>query len=160
MDNKFLEIGKIVKTIGLQGEVKLLLEPRIKYQEAVHPQRLFIKKAGVWQPLEVVYFQVQPGVLLLKFENYESATKANSLREQKIYALKTETCFSEQPLWTDYQVKIDSRLYLVLETWNNGHYDLVKIQIQKPLWIPLTKPYLVKVDEAKKILEIELGGLE
>ncbi|ATZ16421.1 ribosomal 30S subunit maturation factor RimM [Entomoplasma freundtii] len=166
MDNKFLELGTIAKTSGLQGEVKLLLDSHIIYQPQIKTASsiyLFVKQAGTWQPLVVSQIQKSQKTkttLLLKFQNYDSATKANSLIGYKLYALKTDLSFQIQPLWTDYQAIVDGQNKLILETWNNGHYDLVKVQLTKPLWVPLIPPYLVEVKDESKELILDLKGLE
>lgn len=113
MERKYLEIGKIVATQGLKGEVRIT--PWSNSAEFLCSFSDFYFYEGL-EKRKVISSRVQKNVVITKFEGIDSIDKAKSLCGQVIYIDRNDVELSEDEYF------IQDIIGLKVFDNDNGHY--------------------------------------
>lgn len=164
-----LEVGKIVNTHGLKGEVKVLtwtdspeIFEKIKY--------VYVNRKDGMEKLTIKHVKYQKGNIIVKFAEINDVDVAVKYKEQ-ILTAKREM-LGDLPdgayyiadligieVYDEYDKKIGV-LDNILQTGSNDVYE-VKRDNNKPLLLPVIDDVILNVDlENKKITVHILEGLE
>lgn len=159
MDN-LLEIGKIVNTHGLRGDVKIVVW--MDYPENFESiETAYAAVKGGYKKLTVQGIKYQKNNLIVKFKELNDINEAEPLKNSVIYAEREE--LGELPEGTHYIVDLlgldivdeDGNHIGVLEdVFNTGANDIydVKREGKKNLLLPV-------IDEVVKNIDIENGRI-
>lgn len=174
-ENKdFIFVGKIVKSVGLKGYVKVILltdfDERFKNPECVYilseNEKDLIKnrlhKSLKFKIEDVVLFNEH---LKIKFEGYDNKTDADELKN--CFLVIDESDKVELP--DDYYYYYDlinlkvlsdkKEIGFVKAVENYGGDDLLVIELndsKKNIFIPLRNQFIKKIDIDKKIIDVTL----
>lgn len=162
MQEKF-EIGKIVNTFGIKGEVKVAL-----YTENISN---FKKNNNIYvnnKEFQVENSRLQKNVLILKLKGIENMTEAENLRGSTI---KVDRSKKELPEGTYYiadlvglDVYTDEGILLgkIIDIYNTGANDIYTIKTldEKEILLPAIKEVIKQVDlQNQKVIVHILKGL-
>ena len=165
----FLEIGKIINTHGLKGEVKVVswMDSPEDYENLEYA---LVKKAGNEIKLDIESLKYQKNNLIVKFKQITSIEEAEKYKNAVLYVSKDE--LPELPENVYYiadllgcEVYEDSGRKIgilndVFSTGSNDVYD-IKRDGAKNLFVPIIEGVVKDVNiEAKKILIRIPEGLE
>lgn len=162
MQDKF-EVGKIVNTFGIKGEVKVNL-----YTEDISNFKNNSKVYVNDKEMQVENSRLQKNVLILKLKGIENMTEAEELRGSIITIDRSK---KELPKGTYYiadlvglDVYTDEGILLgkVTDIYNTGANDIytVKTQDGKEVLLPAIKDVIKQVDiQNEKIIVHILKGL-
>lgn len=172
MTEKYYNVGKIVNTQGIKGEVRVIATTDFINDRFQPGNRLFLFPEGVKTPLEVIIKTHRPHkqFQLLSFEGYSSINDVEKLKgsELKIIAedrqeLPEGEFYFDQiiglEVWSDEGEKIGT----VKEIIQPGANDvwIVKREKKPDLLLPYIDSCIKKVDIAeKKVMVHILEGLE
>ena len=164
-----LEVGKIINTHGLRGDVKVMAwtdTPDV-FEDF---ETLYLKKAKEMIPLTVTSVKYQKNNLIVKFKEYSDINEVEPLKNSVLYADRAD--LGELPEGVYYiadligmTVKKENGEVVgivddVLQTGANDIYS-VKREGMKDLLIPVIDDVVLSVDtEAREITVRLLEGLE
>jgi len=164
-----LEVGKIINTHGLRGEVKVAAwtdTPDV-FEDL---KTVYIKRSGSTTPLTISNIKYQKNNLIVKFKEFNDINEVEPLKNSVLYAERSE--LGELPEGVYYIAdligltvkkengEIIGKLKDVLQTGANDIYEVSR-EGKKDLLIPVLKDVVLSVDfEAKEITVRLLDGLE
>lgn len=163
MEDKF-EIGKIVNTFGIKGEVKIL-----PYTEDVNS---FKKMKNIYVndlKIKIQSVKFHKNFVILKLEGIDDMTSAENLRnsiikiERKKEKLPENTYYIKDLIGLEVITDDDGNtLGLVKDIYNTGANDIYTIETKegKEILLPAIKEVIKEVDiENRKIIVHILKGL-
>ncbi|MDD6763167.1 MAG: ribosome maturation factor RimM [Clostridiales bacterium] len=160
MDNSLLEIGKIVNTHGLRGEVKVV--PWMDYPEDFEElENIFIKTRKEMKPVEIENVRYQKNNLIVKFKGFNDINDIEQYKNCVLYADREE--LGELPEGVHYIVDLiglevvneeGEKLGVLADVFNTGANDVydVKREGKKNLLLPV-------IDEVVKEIDVEGGKI-
>ena len=161
-----LEVGKIINTHGLRGEVKVV--PWTDAPEVFEDiKRVFIKKNEEEMPLEIVHIKYQKNNIIVKFKELSDINEAERLKNSVLYADRSE--LGELPDGVYYiadligmEVKREDKSLIgilkdVLQTGANDVY-VVGREGEKELLIPVIDSVVLSVDPDNKEIIVKKGN--
>ncbi len=160
MDNSLLEIGKIVNTHGLRGEVKVV--PWMDYPEDFEElENIFIKTRKEMKPVEIENVRYQKNNLIVKFKGFDDINDIEQYKGCILYADREE--LGELPEGVHYIVDLigldvvneeGEKLGVLADVFNTGANDVydVKREGKKNLLLPV-------IDEVVKEINVEGGTI-
>lgn len=164
-----LEIGKIVNTHGLRGEVKVVAwtdSPEV-FEDIEYA---FVKRKNDYERLDVKGIKYQKGNIIIKFSQIQDINEAEKYKNQVLYT--TREMLGELPDGVYYiadligleVVKEDGeKIGTISDVINTGSSDIyeVKREGQKNLLLPVIDDVVLKVDLDSKLVTVHLlEGLE
>ena len=161
MQDKF-EIGKIVNTFGIKGEVKVT-----PYTDDIE-QFKKIKSIYVNNTLmKVQSAKFQKNVVILKLKDVDDMTAAENLRNSIIEAKRSKKKLPENTYYIADLIGLDvytdegTLLGKVKDIYNTGANDIYSIETEsKEVLLPAIKEVIKQIDiENKKIIVHILKGL-
>lgn len=166
----FLEVGKIVNTHGLRGEVKVL--PWTDYPETFEDiPFVFVKRGAEEIKLAIKNVKYQKNNIILKFKEWDSIEEAQKYKGTILYAdrsdmpeLEEGAVYIADLIGLPVYEETDNRLLGVIQdVFSTGSSDIyeVKREGKHPLLIPVIDDVVKNVDiEHGKITVKLLEGLE
>ncbi|MGN0183460.1 MAG: ribosome maturation factor RimM [Candidatus Ornithomonoglobus sp.] len=160
MDNSLLEIGKIVNTHGLRGEVKVV--PWMDYPEDFEElESIFIKTRKEMKPVEIENVRYQKNNLIVKFKGFDDINEIEQYKNCILYADREE--LGELPEGVHYIVDLigldvvneeGEKLGVLSDVFNTGANDVydVKREGKRNLLLPV-------IDEVVKNIDVEGGKI-
>ncbi len=159
MDNK-IEVGKIVNTHGLRGEVKIV--PWLDFPEMFEIVDVAYTASG--QKLTTDCIRYQKSNVIVKFDELNTVTEAERLKNTVIYA--DRSIFDDLPEGTyliadiiglevtDGEVNY-GKVTDVIQTGSNDVY-VVQKEGSKQLLIPAIKDVILNTDLKKGVITVKL----
>ena len=164
-----LEVGKIVNTHGLRGEVKVV--PWTDYPEVFEDiETVYIKKKSEYERLDIAGIKYQKNNLIIRFAQLKDINEAEKFKNQVLYAERE--ALGELPEGVYYiadligldVVKEDSeKVGVIADVFNTGSNDIyeVKREGQKNLLLPVIDDVVLDIDiENKRVTVRMMEGLE
>ncbi len=158
--DKMIEIGKIVNTHGLRGEVKIV--PWLDFPEMFEIIDVAYTKSG--EKLTVTNIRYQKANVIVKFDEIDNIDKAERLKNSIIYA--DREIFDDLPEGTyliadiigldvtDGEVNY-GKVTDVIKTGSNDVY-VVQKEGSKELLIPAIKDVILDTDIEKGVITVKL----
>lgn len=162
MQDKF-EIGKIVNTFGIKGEVKV-----IPYTDDIEQ---FKKIKNIYvnnDVMEIESVRYHKNTIILKFKGIDTMNDAENIRNSILKIQRTKkklpqnTYYITDLIGLDVYTDEDKLLGKVKDIYNTGANDIyiVETSENKEILLPAIKEVIKKVDiENKKIIVHILKGL-
>lgn len=164
-----LEVGKIVNTHGLRGEVKVV--PWTDYPEVFEDiETVYIKKKSDYERLDIAGLKYQKNNLIIRFAQLKDINEAEKYKNRVLYAERAS--LGELPEGVYYiadligldVVKEDGeKVGVISDVFNTGSNDIyeVKREGQKNLLLPVIDDVVLNIDiENKKVTVRMMEGLE
>lgn len=164
-----LEVGKIVNTHGLRGEVKVV--PWTDYPEVFEDiEYVYIQRRGEYERLDVKGIKYQKGNIIVKFPQIKDINEAEKYKNQVLYAERG--VLGELPEGVYYiadligldVVKEDGETVGVIgDVLNTGSNDIyeVKREGQKDLLLPVIDDVVLNIDiDGGRVTVRIMEGLE
>ena len=164
-----LEVGKIVNTHGLRGEVKVV--PWTDYPEVFEDiETVYIKKKYDYERLDIAGIKYQKNNLIIRFAQLKDINEAEKYKNRVLYAERAS--LGELPEGVYYiadligldVVKEDGeKVGVISDVFNTGSNDIyeVKREGQKNLLLPVIDDVVLNIDvENKKVTVRMMEGLE
>ena len=166
--NKYLELGQIVNTKGLKGEVKInsFTEDNTKFERI---SKVFIKRKENLKEYEIEKVGYNKNQVIIKFKNINTVEEAETLRNS--YIVVDREIFGKLPEGVYYiadliglEVYTENNEYLgkVDDIFNTGSNDIyvVKDDLGKQKLLPGIDEVIKKIDlEEGKIIVNLIEGL-
>ncbi len=164
-----LEVGKIVNTHGLRGEVKIV--PWTDYPELFEEiEYVYVKKREEYTRLDIAGIKYQKGNIIVRFPQIKDINEAEKYKNQIIYAeremlgeLPEGVYYIADLIGLDVVKEDGEKVGTVADVINTGSNDIydVKREGKKNLLIPVIDDVVLNVDiENKKITVRMMEGLE
>ena len=165
---EFLEIGQIVNTFGIKGQVKVnpFTDDINRFDKL---KKVYIKNKLKNQELEIEEVKYHKNMVLLKFKGIDKIEDAENLRNSYILIdrkdqlpLDKDTYYIVDLLGLEVYTDENKLLGKLDDIFNTGSNDIyvVKDELGKQILLPAIKDVIKKIDiENKKIIVHILNGL-
>lgn len=161
MENNFIEIGKVVNTHALKGEIKI--QPWCD-DPALFDTLEYINIGG--KEYEIERTRLHKNLVIAKLFGVDSIEKAEALKNSVIEIERSE--LGELPEGVYYicdligcRVETDSGVYLgkiedVIKTGSNDVYSLTDTKSGREILIPVLPETIISVNTDDKIIKVKL----
>lgn len=165
---KYLEIGQIVNTFGIKGQVKVVpfTDDITRFDEL---KEIYIEKKNELKLFQIEQVNYKKNMVILKLKGIETVEEAEKLRNcylkidrKDAKKLPKDTYFIVDLLGLDVYTDEGKLLGKVDDIYNAGSSDIyvVKDELGKQILLPAIKDVLKEVDlENKKIIVHLIKGL-
>ena len=164
-----LEVGKIVNTHGLRGEVKV--GTWTDYPEVFEDiDFVYVKKKSEYERLDVKGIKYQKNNLIVRFSQITDINMAEKYKNQVIYAereilgeLPEGVYYIADLIGLDIVTEDGEKIGTVSDVFNTGSNDIyeVKREGKKNLLLPVIDDVVLNIDvEGGKITVRMMDGLE
>ena len=164
-----LEVGKIVNTHGLRGEVKVV--PWTVYPEVFEDiDFVYVKKKSEYERLDVKGIKYQKNNLIVRFSQITDINMAEKYKNQVIYAereilgeLPEGVYYIADLIGLDIVTEDGEKIGTVSDVFNTGSNDIyeVKREGKKNLLLPVIDDVVLNIDvDGGKITVRMMDGLE
>jgi 16S rRNA processing protein RimM len=166
---EFVPIGKLKKTHGLQGEIKLEIED--KFLELLFALGvLFVEQTGSPMPFFIESIRGK-GAMIAKLEEVDDKETANALANKVVYLRRTDIPFTDEELaeeesdllyyyLKDYELldQEKNRIGKILEVADYPQQEMAIVQTEEgpELLIPLLEDWITVIDTEHKTVQMEL----
>lgn len=165
---KYLEIGQIVNTFGIKGQVKIVpfTDDITRYDEL---KEIYVEKKNELKLFQIEQVNYKKNMVILKLKGIETVEEAEKLRNcylkidrKDAKELPKDTYFIVDLLGLDVYTDEGKLLGKVDDIYNTGSSDIyvVKDELGKQILLPAIKDVLKEVDlENQKIIVHLIKGL-
>ncbi|MDO6449662.1 ribosome maturation factor RimM [Oceanobacillus profundus] len=164
MNERMFNVGKIVNTHGIRGEVKVL---RISdFEERFAPgEKLFVVKDEQSIELEITAHRMHKGFDLLQFEGYTNINDVETFKgcklkisEAQLTELQQDEYYYHEIIGCEVFTTAGENIGKIKEILSPGANDVwvVKQQAGKDILIPYIDDVVTEVDVANKKIVVEL----
>lgn len=165
---KYLEIGQIVNTFGIKGQVKIVpfTDDITRYDEL---KEIYVEKKNELKLFQIEQVNYKKNMVILKLKGIETVEEAEKLRNYYLKIdrkdakkLPKDTYFIVDLLGLDVYTDEGKLLGKVDDIYNAGSSDIyvIKDELGKQILLPAIKDVLKEVDlENQKIIVHLIKGL-
>lgn len=164
-----LEVGKIVNTHGLRGEVKVV--PWTDYPEVFEDiEYVYIQRRGEYERLDVKGIKYQKGNIIVKFPQIKDINEAEKYKNQVLYAergvlgeLPEGVYYIADLIGLDVVKEDGEKVGVIGDVLNTGSNDIyeVKRKCQKDLLLPVIDDVVLNIDiDGGRVTVRIMEGLE
>ena len=164
-----LEVGKIVNTHGLRGEVKVV--PWTDYPEVFEDiETVYIKKKSEYERLDIAGIKYQKNNLIIRFAQLKDINEAEKYKNKVLYAerealgeLPEGVYYIADLIGLDVVKEDGEKVGVIADVFNTGSNDIyeVKREGQKNLLLPVIDDVVLNIDiENKRVTVRMMDGLE
>lgn len=165
---KYLEIGQIVNTFGIKGQVKIVpfTDDITRFDEL---KEMYVEKKNELKLFQIEQVNYKKNMVILKLKGIETVEEAEKLRNcflkidrKDAKKLPKDTYFIVDLLGLDVYTDEGKLLGKVDDIYNAGSSDIyvVKDELGKQILLPAIKDVLKEVDlENQKIIVHLIKGL-
>lgn len=154
---EFIEIGQIVNTHGIKGEVKL--NPWTDDIEDLLDLEVFYDKGG--NPLEVQSSRIHKNTLIIKFRTLTTMNDAEKMKGKTLYTEKTplpEGRYYIKDLIGLDAIENGEKLGNLTDVFNTGANDIYEVKTPegKFIYLPVIDGVIGDVDLDKGTIEVTI----
>ncbi len=164
-----LEVGKIVNTHGLRGEVKVV--PWTDYPEVFEDiEYVYIKKKNDYERLDIKGIKYQKSNLIVRFSQLKDINEAEKYKNMVLYTeremlgdLPEGTYYIADLIGLDVVKEDGEKVGVIADVFNTGSNDIydIKREGKKNMLLPVIDEVVLNIDiEAKKVTVRMMDGLE
>ena len=165
---KYLEVGQIVNTFGIKGQVKVVpfTDDINRFDEL---KQIYIQKNNSLEPFEIEEVKYHKNMVLLKLKGIDTMEQAERLRNYYIKIdrkdakkLPEGTYFIADLIGLEVYTEENKLLGILEDIYNTGSSDIyvVKDELGKQILLPAIKDVVKTIDlENKKIIVHIIEGL-
>ncbi len=165
---EFLEVGKIINTHGLRGDVKVTAWTDLP-EDFEDIKRVYIKKHGENEMLTVSKIKYQKNNLIVKFKEINDINEAEKYKGQVLFADRDDLWELEDGVYYIADlIGLDvydenGKIGVIADVFNTGANDIydVKRDGKKNLLLPVIDDVVKEIDlENKKVTVHIMEGLD
>lgn len=165
---EFLEVGKIINTHGLRGDVKVTAWTDLP-EDFEDIKRVYIKKRGENEMLTVSKIKYQKNNLIVKFKEINDINEAEKYKGQVLFADRDDLWELEDGVYYIADlIGLDvydenGKIGVIADVFNTGANDIydVKRDGKKNLLLPVIDDVVKEIDlENKKVTVHIMEGLD
>ncbi len=156
------QLGYVIKTHGLRGEVQLFLDVDDP-SEYTELESMFVMQKQALVPFFLEYIQVSGKKAIGKFEDIDSIESASELVACEIYLPLNNLPELEEGQYYFHQLvgmtmmEGDKEIGKVLEVYEASAQNLISVDHQgKEVLVPILDEIIQKVDREKKEVQVKL----
>lgn len=163
---EYIEIGKVKKPHGLNGEIKGDIDERY-WDDVAGVEAFFIAQKGDKTPYFIEYLRGR-GTLIMKFEDIDSKEDASLFTNKRLYLRREDVSLSEEEIndtgltysfleGYELHVEEEEMTGLVKYVEEYPQQEMATVEMKgKEVLIPLRTAWIVEVDKVKKIVKMAL----
>lgn len=162
----YIEVGKLKKPHGLNGELKGTIDERF-WEDVAEIDAFFVEIRGEKTPYFIEYLRGK-GSLILKFEEVDSKEDARLFNNKGLFLRREDISLTEEEIYDDgleyaflkgYELRVESieevgKIELV-EEYPQQEMAIVSYQ-EREVLIPLRATWILAVDKENKIVQMSL----
>ncbi len=166
---KYIQIGTIVNTHGLKGEVKVLASTDFKEERYDSKNTVYVKTIEGFQPMKVKRYRIHKGFDLLTFEGLEDINLVQKYLKCELFSedFPVDNCLDSNEFHVNDLLNLDVIQNNVLKgrvksisTFPQGDYLVIETTQNTSKLIPFRDEFIEKVDLiGKKIYVSDIEGL-
>lgn len=166
----YYNVGKIVNTHGVRGEVRVLATTDFIDERFNPGQMLYLQQTGQPLALEIETARQHKGMILVKFVGYDNINDVQAFRDHELMVsaddqqeLEDGQYYYHQIIGLTVQTLDGTKLGTIKEILSPGANDVWVVQRPnaKDLLLPVIDDVVKNVDLDRGIVEVELmEGLE
>lgn len=160
---EYINIGSIVNTHGLKGEVKVKPQTHFADIRFAKGARMYRKQADEMQELIVRSAREHKGMVLVCFEDFDDINQVEAwkgsalfIKEEQLEKLDEDEIYYRDLMKMQVQSVDKELLGQVVEIIETGANVVIRVQGEKELLVPYVKRFIKEVDMEKKLLTIEV----
>lgn len=161
---EYFEIGQIVNTFGIKGQVKVtpFTDDMERFEEL---KTIYVEKKKQLQEFEIEQVKYQKNLVILKLKNIEDMNTAEKLKgcyikiqRKDARKLPEGTYFIADIIGSQVITDDGKTLGKVEDIYNTGSSDIyvVKDELGKQILLPAIKEVILSVDVEKQIVKVHL----
>ena len=161
---EYFEIGQIVNTFGIKGQVKVtpFTDDMERFEEL---KTIYVEKKKQLQEFEIEQVKYQKNLVILKLKNIEDMNTAEKLKgcyikiqRKDARKLPEGTYFIADIIGSVVITDDGKELGKVEDIYNTGSSDIyvVKDELGKQILLPAIKEVILSVDVEKQIVKVHL----
>lgn len=153
-------IGKIVNTVGIRGEVTVY--PYTDYKERFEELPWIYVEDQKYTITKVRY---KKGMVILKLKGVDTMNQAETMKNQNLYidrengrTLPEDTYFIKDLIQSIVMDEGNHEVGILVDVIQNSHTDLYEIKTKdtgKLVLIPVVKQYIEAVDIEQKVIKVK-----
>lgn len=158
---EFINIGKIISTHGLKGELKVLSNFSQKEKVFIRNFKIYINGTSY----NILSWRKHQQYDLITFEEINDIAKAINFKQKNIYLKRSDLNLKDNDYLREDLVQMqvcneETLLGVVDKIINNNNYILLDIKTKKHFYIPYNEHFISKIDiENNKIFVKNTEGL-
>lgn len=165
---EYLTVGKIIKTVGLKGELKIYLTTSFSFERFQKGKHLFLKNNDQYIKLTVMYNRQKDNCHITQFKEIIDVNEAQKYVGQELYALKDYSLLKENEYYysdlINCQVYFNNSIFIgtVAKIEEYAAYKTLRIKREKAkdVLIPFVEHFIENVDIINKKITIKyIAGL-
>ena len=160
MDN-YINVGKIVNSFGIKGEVKIISD--FEYQERIFKRDfpLYIGPNKIKE--EIKEHRVHKNNHLVLFKNYQNINEILKYKGQNVYIKRSDLKLNSNEYLLSDLIGLNvydntQNIGVVIDYQNDLNNPLLLVKGVKKFYLPLNSNYLVNVDLENKKIETDKGS--
>ncbi len=164
---KYYQLGEIVKTHGVKGEISLKIDLNVSDDELKNLESVFILIEGIPIPFFIEYLKLQNNRFIVKFDNYSSLEKVEEFVNCIILIDKSKIKIDDSSIqFTDLigfkAIDDDIEIGIITDFIEYSTNMIFSINNKgKELLIPANADFIIDVDIDNKVVYFNLPkGLE
>lgn len=167
---EYYNVGKIVNTHGVRGEVRVLATTDFIDERFATGNTLYLQQSGEPLPLKIEQARQHKGFVLVKFAGYDNINDVEKFRDHELMVsaddqqpLDDGQYYYHQIIGLDVETTDGQKLGKIKEILSPGANDVwvVERPEKKDLLLPVIDDVIKKVDLDQQLVIVELmEGLE
>ena len=160
MKNNYVEIGKVVNTFGIKGELKIVSESDfVDYRYAVG-KTIFLKMRSVLKEVKVSSFRIHKGNILITIDNLLDINEVVLADKNDVPPLEDGEFYIDDVVGLDAYDVNGEKLGVVSDVIIIPYNDLIEVELLngKKELIPYVDEYVLDILEDRiiiKLLEVD-----
>jgi len=164
---KYISIGYTKKTKGVKGELKIEVED-IYWEDFQKSTVVFLLQKGKEMPFFIEKI-IDEKELLLKLEDVDSKEAAHDLTSKEMWLRASDVSEKEEVLETQSDLQFGHLVNYQIEDQTLGNVGIIKEVLEFPqqemaiifieekeILIPLNEELITKIDEANRVVAMDL----
>ena len=158
----YLQLGRIVKTVGLKGEVKIYPTTHFRSSRFKKGNCVFLKDNDEYIKLIIKSHRANGDVDILSFENHDKIEDVERYIQHDLFVLKDNNFLKKgEYFYSDLEgckaiFDNEKEIGIVKKIEEYNSYATLRIKTdKKDVLIPFVKAFILNVDIEKKIITIK-----
>jgi 16S rRNA processing protein RimM len=161
---KYLNVGKIIGTHGIKGEVKVLSDSAFKDERFRKGQMLYVKREGNMEPITIDSHRSHKNLELITFNHYQNINDVLSYLGAEVYVdrndlpeLDGDEYYYDDLIGMSVRNSQGETLGIVEDIAEvpQGEILIIRKTDGSEAWVPFVSEFIKDVDCKQKIIIIE-----
>lgn len=166
---KYLEVGTIVSTHGIKGEVKIKTETSFIESRFQAGGTLFLEENNKYIPIKIDSYRLHKNMVLITFNNYQNINDVLTFVGKKVYVnkenlpqLEEDDFYYDDLIGLEVFLDSDEKVGIVKDIMEvpQGNILVILKDNKKEALVPLVKEYVKDINlKDNKIIITPIEGL-